>query len=232
MAITATLVASGQNNSNTNATSYATASLTFTAGRLWCAAISNRQSAATVATPTITNFAQIATVAFNTTGSPLERTTLFRSTSASNGVQTIDFAGVTQANCQWIFFEIAGCDTTGTNGANAIVQSTTNTDDANAGSGITVTLAAFGSAANGTVGAFGYAATSAQSITAGSGFAELDEQTATGAEVGHVSVEWRADNDTTVDITTSNTSAVAGIAAEIKATVITPKTLAAMGVGG
>lgn len=221
MAIAFVLPANGASQSNTNATSYNTGSITFTSGSLRFAAITNRQTTS-VASPTIANFTQIDTEAFNSAATPLERVTLFRSTDNSDGVQTIDFGGVTQANCQWIFFEATGAVVTGTDGADAIVQIVSNQDNTNAGSGQTVALAAFASANNYALGVLGYAAASGQSVAPANSFNEISEQGASGAEIGRVQAQYKA-NDTSVQWTTTNTSAVAWIAVEVAAAAVAAK---------
>ena len=226
-------------NDNTDASSYVTASITPGANKLILAAVSHRDGTATSAPSLSGNgltWVQVDTLGYNSVATPLERTTWFRAMGASPSAGAVTITHTESiSNCQWIIFEIDEVDTSGTNGSGAIVQTANNTDNANAGSGITVTLASFSHANNHTVGIFGYAATDTQNMIPGSGFYELSEQTATGAEVGRVMVMYRKDNDTSVDITTTNTSPVVGFATEIKAAVVAavaPKTLAALGVGG
>lgn len=83
------------------------------------------------------------------------------------------------------------------------------------GTSLTVTLGAFGDAGNATLGAFGLADNIA--ITPGTGFTEIAEQLVSdgGNDLG-LQVQWRNDNDTTVDASWSSIDA-GGVAIEIKA---------------
>lgn len=210
----AALIGSG---STANATSYATASYTPTATKLILAHIVNSRSAGTVSTPTMTGnsltWVQISTV---TNSAATKRSTWFRAMagSTSAGTDTIDFAGVTQNNCAWSIFELAGIDTTGTNGSGAIVQSVTGT--ANAVATLSITLAAFGSSGNGAVS--GFVIDNNLAVTPDTGWTEIHEaQVSDGADSITNETQWRADNDTTAAASWTGNQIVAGIAIEIKA---------------
>ena len=214
MAIVATHILTAASGSGLN--SYATASGSPTTGRLQLLFVGHQQSATTVVTPTVTGagltWVQIAT---SVASDNLRRGTLFRALgTASAGVLTIDMGGVTQIRAGWSWSEFTGADTSGADGAGAIVQSATARRDFADGAqtSITVTLAAFGSANNATYGAmrFGDFGT----VTVGSGFSELG--TALAGSVTYTS-EFKNTNDTTVDWTfPSVASFTQAIAVEIK----------------
>lgn len=128
MALAFSALTSGE--TNTNATSYTTASVSPGADRLilLCLTI-NRNSAAAV-TPTISGngltWVQIgSTVTFATDVTIQSAICIFRAMGASPsaGAITVDHGGVTHEGLQWAVIEVTGMDTSGTNGSGAIVQS-------------------------------------------------------------------------------------------------------------
>ena len=172
----------------------------------------------------------IATIVYDSTSSSRRRITLFRGmvASPSAGAITVDFGGQTQTHAGIIIDQASGVDTGGTNGSAAIVQSATGEDETATVSTITITLGAFGDAANATYGAFadgGGAAT----WTPGSGFTELDEEEVGGSIGG--TTEYKLSNDTSVDITNSITNQLGGVAIEIKAAVVATDSYSGRGVG-
>lgn len=202
----AILTASG---SATDASSYATASVTPTANALILASVFN--IAVGPATPTASGngltWVAVASVAVVNNA----RTTLFRAMGASPtaGAITFDFGGQTQQNAHWTVTEVTGVDQSGTNGSGAVVQSATASGTSAAPS---VTLAAFARAANGTYGVIGVNATDA--ITPGTGFTELSDTAL--VESNNIEDEWRVDNDTTVDWSIAS-NLFAAVAVEIGA---------------
>lgn len=110
--------------------------------------------------------------------------------SPSAGAITCTFS-TTSAGYIWQVYDISGVDTTGTNGSGAVVQSAIVTAS---GSIPTATLAAFGSASNGTVGVI-YEAAAGGTISAATGFTLIAGPNTT--NVG----EWRTDNSTAVTFT-------------------------------
>lgn len=130
--------------------------------------------------------------------------------SPSSGAITITF-GATADSAGWTLLELDGVNTGGTNGSAAVVQSAS--AEATSGSNVTATatLGAFASAANATVGIVSSAngGGTAVSHTPGTGFTELSDG---GAEFTYMSGQWRSDNDTTVNNTsTGQFIAVIGI---------------------
>jgi hypothetical protein len=139
---------------------------------------------------------------------------LFRAMGASpsTGALTITYAGQTLTTAQWILDEATGVNTSGANGAGAIVQAAPNKDETFSQTVLTVTLGAFADAANGTYGCFVNDAPITPSVGAGFTLADTD----TGSLLG-AGTEWKTTNDTTVDMTDGDaaSAAMGGIAIEI-----------------
>lgn len=174
-----------------------------------CAVVSTVASG-TPNAPTMTGggytWTQVATLAQGTS-----RLTLFRaySTSAPTATnQIISFAGQTQIDCWWTMMYADRVVTTGSNGADAIVQSATNSTAG--ATSLVVSLGNFTDIRNGTFGVF-FRANTGASFTAGSGFSYF----AGGVALG----EYKTGIDPTVDGTFSLSTAAIGIAIELKANV-------------
>lgn len=138
-----------------------------------------------------------------------QRITIFRALSSSpgSGAITSNNGGQT-TSWQFSINEFQNVVTTGTNGADAVVQSASNTFSGT-NTGVTVTLSAFGSGSNAT---FGFVAGSAQpGITVGSGFTELSQV------VSESQAQWKNSADTSVDWSWVSTANVGiAVALEIK----------------
>ena len=201
--------------SETDATSYSTASITPSADQLILAAVTS-SAASGIAAPTVTGngltWVQVASIAL-TDG--FRMVTVFRSMGAapSAGAVTFDFGATTQVRCLWAISEFASVDTTGTNGSGAVVQSATNT--AASGNPATATLAAFGSTDNATYGAWAGSFNQTAAQTAGTGFTKIHDVDPT-TENQSLGTEWRNDNDTTVNATWTDSAASGTIGVEIK----------------
>ena len=155
---------------------------------------------------------EIAEVQMDTIASPRQFLTCYRAMgpAPTPGALTITLDGPA-FSCQWIIVECGNVDTSGADGAGAVVQVATNVTDS--GTSIIGTLAAFGDVENATIGAFAAGESGVTDWVAGSGFTEL----AQGAFSDRVMmVEFRADNDTTVDATADSTAKLAVIAIELK----------------
>lgn len=216
-----------KNGSSVSATSYATASVTFTAGRFYLVSFASRtgitadptQPTATATGMTFTVVATNGTQIYDTTGSSRKRQTLFYAlcSSTTTVAVTFDEAGQTQTNAQWSIDEIAsGLVTTGTNGVDAIVQSAKNADPSATASTLTVTLASFSSANNATYGTFANGG-GTTTVTPGSGFTQIsNDSTSTLAML----TEFNSGNDTTVDFGNNSVNdEMGGIALELNASV-------------
>lgn len=212
-------------SSETDATSYSTASVTPSANKLQLLAVATRHGSATPNTPTASGnsltWVAIDNSHFDTSGSQ-RKITLFRAmgSSPTSGAITIDFAGQTQTGAVWALIEVTGMDTSGTNGSGAIVQSKTNQDTTGTATGLTITFdSAISSTDNAVFGTFGIGDGNI-SMNPGTGFTELTDRNV-GAEANvRLSTQYDAAGaDTTCDNTLSGgdgNSEMGGIAVEIK----------------
>ncbi len=213
--ITHTLLTSGTNAVNQKI--YTTAGIAPGPNALVTIAVLSHRSSGAIS-PTISGggmsaWTQVASVDFDTLGFPLRRLTIFRALSASpgSGPITVSFSA-NVSNCQWIISQWDGVETGGVNGAGAIVQSGLNR--ANAGSGLTVTLGAFGNANNAAYGVFGVNK-NVPAITPGAGFTKIDEQPSGENTPGDLLAEW-AVNRSAINATWTNLRGGA-LGVEIKA---------------
>lgn len=202
-------------NSTVDATSYATASISPTKNRLLLAAVYNRITAGTANVPTLTgNGLTWVQVAFIRNLGNARCLSLFRAMgNPTNGAVTIDMAGQTQLHCMWSICEFDSVDTTGANGANAIVQAVSSNDADAITTSFTVTLAAFASTLNAAYGAFFHA--NDELSTPGSGFVEIHDTQQSENGV-NLMTEYQLANDTSVDASWATASIHLGIAVEIK----------------
>ena len=201
--ITHTLLTSGVVLTNQNTTT--TASIAPAPNTLVTIAVLSHRSTATIS-PIVTgggmpSWDLVASVDFDTLELPHRRLTIYRAMSASPGSGPITFKFTNQvSNLEWIISQWAGVETSGVNGAGAIVQ--TGSARANAVNGLGVALAPFGNSANVALGAFGVNSQAAV-ITPAAGFTEIDEQPANEGTRGDLQTEW-AVNRPTIGATWSN----------------------------
>jgi len=213
----ANLTASG---STTDATSYATASVTPTADALVLASVvSTGPDNTTPNTPTCTGngltWVQVASNLFDDAGTVRARLTLFRAMggSPSAGALTFDFGGQAQVRAAWTVSERTGVDTGGTNGSAAVVQNATGAG--NSASGL-ATLAAFADATNNEAyGVFGVE--NADARTPGAGFTILGETTVTETFQLGIADEQQLGEDTSVDMSWTGSNPWGAIAVEVAA---------------
>lgn len=198
MAIAATVLTS--NFSNTDASSYATASITPTANALILAAIVIRRDVG-VGTVTLSGngltWVEIANETEN--NGTVNRLTLFRAMGASPsaGVVTITATSTANSAC-WIVQEFTGVEQSGTNGSGAVVAEVTAFGLGTAMS-VSTTAPAAGNAMFGTF-------CSPAAITPGAQFTELADVAATTPTL-RVQTQWdETGNDGTVDATAGNNS--------------------------
>lgn len=228
MAIAATSLEGAASASN--ASSYATGSITPTANRLVLAAVSNfRGGSGAIEIPTLTGngltWVQVATVQ-SANANLGRRVTVFRAMGASPsaGAVTIDFAGATQSNCAWSIIEFSDIDTSGTDGSGAVVQSKTASNTTGT-AGTADFDAAFGDAVNNaTYSALTMGGGGTDVITHEAGFTELHEVQPTG-EAQRLHSMWRLAEDQTPAPTWVNSLHWAQVAIEIKAAGAGPQTL-------
>jgi hypothetical protein len=175
---------------------YTTASITPTSGALTLICI---QSAATIAALTVTGagltWAEVANVTYNTAASPADRLSIFRGTGTpSTGAVSIDQAD-SVTGCLWKVIEWTGQD-----GTTPIVQSPTNR---NAGTAVSVSLSAFGSANNGTFIVGAWDAAVRTWANEGGSWTDVGTQVSGTAPSNALMASWLAGNDTTPSATLS-----------------------------
>ena len=199
--ITHALLAAGNNAVNTNV--YTTASIAPAANALVTVAVLSHRSTGASASPTLSgggmsSWTVVSSTTFDAGTLPLRRLTIYRAMSASpgSGPITISFAN-NQSNCQWIVSQWTGVETSGVNGAGAIVQAGSTGGDAV--TGLAVPLGPFAKVSNVAYGAFGVNRNVAV-VSPGSGFTEISEQASGENTPGDLQAEWQT-NDNTVDAT-------------------------------
>lgn len=213
-------------SSNANQSNYTTTSVAPTDTRMaFLAVFSTAQTAANFGPPSSVTGNSLTWTQDYTTGDAASGLNLsvFRAyvTGSSSGTIAINHA-TSRSRCTWMLLEVDGADTGGTNGANSVVQIATNSDLSSTAATITVTLAAFGNAANGAVAFHAglLASASVPTATAGSGWTEVGSEAAIsndGGVSGGLEAQYRTDNDTTADVTWSANLGMYSIAMEIKA---------------
>ena len=204
--IVPTLLTEGSSESDSS--SYATASISPTADSLVLAFVN--QVTATAASgsnvPTCSGagmtWVQVATQAYDSENPDRGRFTMFRALDAApgSGALTFSFGGETQARASWGIVEFENVDTGGADGADAIVQVVQDEKlpgDSDADLPF-LTLAAFGDLANATFGAIGVGFPDV-TVTVGEGFVEQNNIAVGGngsrtqsqfRPTNHVGVEW------------------------------------------
>ena len=213
--ITQTLLTAGTNPVNLQV--YTTAAIAPAPNTLVTVAVLAHRSFGAAASPTVSGagmtWTPVASVTFDPGSAPTRRLTLYRAMSGApgSGPLTITFVG-NQSNCQWIVLQWDGVDESGVNGAGAIVQNGSTSGDA--ANGLTVPLAAFGSASDVAYGVFGVVK-NALVVTPGTGFTEITEQPSGESTPGDLEAEW-ALNLPTIVATWANLNAGA-LGIEIKA---------------
>jgi hypothetical protein len=224
VAVTQTLLTSGFSNVTPH-TVATTASIAPTANRLVLLDIFiNTVVAGDAADPTVSGggvtWTRVTSVNTTAAGCNLSR---WRALSASPTSGTVSITHPSGSFCGWSISEFAGIDTGGTNGANAIVQSATNSNITGSANTVTATLAAFGSANNGAASAHGFFNVAPlRTATPDTGWTETAEQGSTfdsGSFAASLETQWRATNDTTALATWSGTGGVFALSSEIKASV-------------
>ena len=144
-----------------------------------------------------------------------ERLTLWRAMRSNPNSGTVygDFSLQTQQDIYWSIDQFNNVKTSGSNGADAIVQSPSSSVSGTQ-TGISINLNAFSSSNNVPYGVLGYQ--SIRDASVGSGFSQLSKQSSA------MIVEWKNSNTTTVNFTWASISATWNeIAAEIAAPVST-----------
>lgn len=212
-------------SSATDATSYNTASITPNANTLILFDVVSHITSGPPVEPTLSgNGLTWVSVASNTATSANEkRLTRFRAmgSSPTAGAITISFGAETQLWSAWLVSQCSGVDTSGIDGAGAVVQTvkTTGTGFANS---VIITLATF--SRDGNVGHGVKSHFTNEATTPGTGFLELAEaniDNGGGSSQSGNQIEWK-ENDNTVDWSWVTSSRNFGIASELQ---LAPTTL-------
>ena len=227
MAITVTELTSGANGSNLQ--NYTTASVSPGANKLILVLVSENDSAGGSLPSSVSGAGLTFDLIRSSTGVSgvgHRRTSIYRAMSGSpgTGAITIAHSGVTQNNCLWKVLEVSGIDTTGTNGAGAIVQS--NDSGPTSTATPSVTLAAFGDATN-NAGLAAFAQATANTFAAGTGWTEIGTEVTNASPNTSFGAQYIIGQDTSVDCTFSGSGSATGVAIEIKAASAGAYTLAA-----
>jgi hypothetical protein len=185
--------------STTDGSSFATASVSPAANNLIVVAVAYRRSGSGFVVPTVSGAGLTFDMVNGGEYTAGRGVVFFRALSASpsTGAITIDFGAVTVLSLCWSVDQASGVDTSGTNGAGAVVQSLENTPGTN-GTALAASLAAFGSANNAAYGVFSVLSNS-QDMVPDSPLSQLAE-TAVSADVISLMTCW-ALNTTAVGAT-------------------------------
>ena len=215
--ITQTLLTAGTDIVNQKI--YTTAAVAPAPNTLITVAVLEHNSSAAPPSPTLsgggmTSWTEVASVTFDAVATPHRRLTIFRALSAAPGSGPLTItSSVTLSHCQWIVSQWDGVETSGVNGAGAIVQTGSSRGDAV--TGVSVPLAAFGSANNVAYGAFGVNRIVAV-VAPGAGFTEIAEQPSGESTPGDLEAEWST-NHNVLDATWPLTLNGGALGVEIKA---------------
>jgi len=226
VALTNTALGTGTAGSGGFITSVATGSVSPTANRLVLAVVFNAAFNVAQAEPPDTvagaglSFELIKSEADTTTGVCIS---MWRALSASpsSGAITATWSHSMYYGTISVT-EVDGIDTSGSNGAGAVVQSASSRDSSGSATSSAVTLSAFGNANNGA--AFGTGRTLAEATirtcTPDTGWTEIHDfgtNYASGAASASLETQFRASNDTTATGTWSSAGYIHSVAIEIKA---------------
>lgn len=195
-----------QSSDATDGTTATIASATYTANRLILVAVTVvRATGSTAEKPSISGLGATWTergdVSFG--GSSRFRTTLYSTTLASNQTGTIGISVVsTHEHFLWQVVEY--------DDASTFVQGVSVNDGGAAVTTLTATLAAFSHVNNGAISFMAHAG-SAGTVTPGTGWTELGEY----SDGRTIQAQWRADNDTTADVSWVGAQRAGMIALEV-----------------
>lgn len=200
------------NKDETNATSYATASITMTANRLYLIGVANHGTTPSV--PSLSGggltYTSLGNIGWNTIAAPNKRLSAWWVVPGSDTTTaiTFSFGADTQEHCHWAVSEVTGFDPANKFGTPVIDA----TDSAV--TSFTVTLAAMSP----TGASWGYFATADNTtLTPGAGFTELSETSGTEGFTTTAASEWQLSTDNTVDMSKTGSNRWAGFAVEILA---------------
>jgi len=206
------------NNTTGGSGSATTASVTLAAGKFYLLTVHAGAYVATQGPPSsITGngtWALVNNTNFDT-GNFKNLAVLSAVGTGTTGTITINLPA-TCTQIEWSVDEFTGTQLAGTSGAAAIAQSGVNTGTAV--TSLTVTLGAFASVSNATFGAF-LGNNGGTALTVGTGFTGLGSDVIATSRA--LLTEYKATNDTTVDMTTPSCNC-AGVAIELSALLTVP----------
>jgi hypothetical protein len=221
---TVSLLSSG--GSNTDATSYTTASVSPAPNQPVLIGVDIARTNAEPDVPTVTGngltYTLVNQIHYKTGGATTNlKLCVFRAAGASPsaGAVTIDFAGVTHIGCRWDVLQASNADPGGSNGSAAVVQSAVASGLIAAGADLTVSLAAAAMAEDRPVAFYGLNATPG-GIGPRANWTELSDN-AHSAPAQNLESQWRADTfeqtSTGSNGSGTNNLAMGGIAVELRA---------------
>lgn len=198
-------------------TSQQTAEITVTAGRLvMVAAGASHETVGNAAVkPTVSGlgatWVEVDSVAFG--GGDRFQVALYRTVIPSTITGQITVAASSAMGVlMWTVVEFNGTKTTGTQGADAVVQAVPSETGSTLGTSASVTLSAFAHTDNATFGVLMHGGSSG-SVAPGTGFLELGEV----SDGRTMQSMWQAGNDTSVDWSWAGNQASGAIAVELAA---------------
>jgi len=212
MAISYSVLTQGKDTSDRS--SYSTASITPTAGKTVFVFVSSKVGSGNGNQASLSGN-NITWEVINSIPFGIRRLTVFKgkSSSPSTGAISISFSGQGQIGCAWGVVEF-----TNANYGKTPVQNVESFPN-NAVSYFSVTMGAFSSSKNATMGCF-FLDNTDSSVTAGSGFTKIVDQIAgSGEDFNHLVVTFKDTNDTSVDINISSQRRANGIGYELSHTV-------------
>lgn len=209
-------------NGTVAAASGNTASITPTANRLILVRLRafNSASSSIAATATASGngitYTQVVATAVYEGGNGYYRDYLLRGLAASPSSGVIAVAVTTSETIGWTVDEVGGILTTGSNGADAVVQSATNTTGIGTPTPVTTFTVTMGAFASGSNAAYGSVSVEQNvTVTPEAGWTELYDGAAGGANMPEV--QYLTSSDTTATWTFDSVSYAGGIAIEIAA---------------
>lgn len=214
MAITATQLIEG--SSTTDASSYVTAGINPDSDKLYLLVIAHGKTTGATDVPSATGGglgSSWTLVESNQQGSGNQRLTVLRAMSSSAGsleAITISFGGVTQGNCLWKVIEFNGVNTSGSDGAGAVVESVEGDDS---GSTNTVSLSGV-TGGNATFGAL-VGNSSSVNFTPDTGFTALGTQLNASSPTINLVAVWSVGGTNPISINSDGTPITALIGVEI-----------------
>jgi hypothetical protein len=189
------------------------ASITPSTQNLVLLTVASRLAASIPAQPTVTGNSLTWVAIVSNAYTSKRRMTVFRAMGTpTSGAGTISFGAEVETDVTWNIDQLSGIDTTGGNGAGAIVQSGTFLDGSGTATAGTMSLSAFSNVNNATYASFGNTGTSVP--TAKAGFTLLGS--ALSANNLQTTTEFLASNDVHPSMSYSGADTIYAVGLEIK----------------